>query len=145
MARPRVGVSRASRAYVAYAWNMRLLLNLLWVVFGGGFVIWLEYVLGGLLLCLTVVGIPFGLQCFKVAGFGLWPFGRLAVRDEAASSIGCLLNAIWLVFAGVWIFLSHVGLALTLALTLIGIPFALQHLKLAVLALAPFGVTVRES
>lgn len=124
---------------------MRLLLNLLWVVFGGGLVIWLEYVLGGLLLCLTVVGIPFGLQCFKVASFGLWPFGRVAVRDDAGSPIGCLLNAVWLLFAGVWIFLSHVGLALGLAITLIGIPFAVQHVKLALLALAPFGVTVRES
>ena len=121
---------------------MRLLLNVLWVFFGGGLLIWLEYVLGGLLLCLTIVGIPFGLQCFKVAGFGLWPFGRVAMRDGSAT-IGCLLNALWLVFAGVWIFLSHVSLAISLALTIIGIPFAIQHLKLAMLGLAPFGLTVR--
>jgi uncharacterized membrane protein YccF (DUF307 family) len=124
---------------------MRFVLNVLWVVFGGGFVIWLEYVLGGLLLCLTVVGIPFGVQCFKVAGLGLWPFGRTAVREEGSAAIGCLLNALWLLFAGVWIFLSHVSLAIGLGLTLIGIPFAIQHLKLALLGLAPFGVSVREA
>jgi uncharacterized membrane protein YccF (DUF307 family) len=123
---------------------MRLLLNVLWVIFGGGWLIWLEYVVGGLLLCLTIVGIPFGLQCFKVAGFGLWPFGRAAVRDDGSAAIGCLLNALWLVFAGVWIFLSHVSLAISLGLTIIGIPFAIQHLKLAMPGLAPFGLTVRS-
>jgi uncharacterized membrane protein YccF (DUF307 family) len=123
---------------------MRTLLNLLWVVFGGGFLIWLEYVLGGLVLCLTVVGIPFGLQCFKIAGFGLWPFGRSAVADGPGSAIGCLLNAVWVITAGLWIFLSHVGLAISLGLTIIGIPFAIQHVKLAMLAFAPFGLTVHD-
>jgi uncharacterized membrane protein YccF (DUF307 family) len=70
--------------------------------------------------------------------------GRVVVVDGDASSIGCVLNAVWLVAAGIWIFLSHIGLALGLALTIIGIPFALQHVKLAMLALAPFGRTVRE-
>jgi uncharacterized membrane protein YccF (DUF307 family) len=124
---------------------MRFILNLLWVVFGGGFLIWVEYVLGGLLLCLTVVGIPFGVQCFKIAGFGVWPFGRTAVAEPGASAVGCVLNVLWVVFAGLWIFLSHVGLAITLALTIIGIPFALQHIKLAMLAFAPFGLSVREA
>jgi uncharacterized membrane protein YccF (DUF307 family) len=124
---------------------MRLFLNLLWVIFGGGFLIWLEYVLGGLILCLTIVGIPFGVQCFKIARFGLWPMGRNIVDASSASGIGCALNTVWLLAAGIWIFLSHVGLALGLALTIIGIPFAIQHVKLAMLALAPFGRTVQES
>lgn len=123
---------------------MRPILNILWVIFGGGFIIWLEYMLGGLLLCLTVVGIPFGVQCFKIAGLGLLPFGKDIVDAPGASPIGCALNVIWLVVAGVWIFLSHVVLGVGLAVTLIGIPFALQHLKLAMLALAPFGKLVRE-
>ena len=123
---------------------MRPILNVLWVIFGGGFIIWLEYLLGGLLLCLTVVGIPFGVQCFKIAGLALLPFGKDIVDAPGASAIGCLLNVFWLVIAGVWIFLSHIGLALALALTLIGIPFAIQHVKLAMLALAPFGKLVRE-
>ncbi|HZI02862.1 MAG TPA: YccF domain-containing protein [Archangium sp.] len=122
---------------------MRLLLNLLWIVFGG-FVIWLEYVIGGLLLCLTVVGIPFGMQCFKMAGLGLLPFGKDIVDAPGSSPIGCLLNVFWIIVAGIWIFLSHLVLALGLAVTIIGIPFALQHVKLAMLALAPFGKLVRE-
>ena len=125
---------------------MRPLLNLLWIILGGGFVIWLEYMLGGLLLCLTVVGIPFGVQCFKMAGLGLLPFGK-DIRDlPGASPIGCILNVFWLLVAGVWIFLSHLALAVPLAVSIIGLPFALQHLKLALLALAPFGkaVTARE-
>ena len=122
---------------------MRLLLNLLWIVFGG-FVVWLEYVIGGLLLCLTVVGIPFGMQCFKMAGLALLPFGKDIVDAPGSSPIGCLLNVFWIVVAGIWIFLSHLVLALGLAVTIIGIPFAIQHVKLAMLALAPFGKLVRE-
>ncbi|WP_375765687.1 YccF domain-containing protein [Archangium gephyra] len=122
---------------------MRLLLNIIWIVIGG-WLIWLEYVIGGLLLCLTVVGIPFGIQCFKLAGLGLLPFGKDIVDAPGASAIGCLLNVFWIVVAGIWIFLSHLGIALVFALTIIGIPFAIQHVKLAMLALAPFGKLVRE-
>jgi uncharacterized membrane protein YccF (DUF307 family) len=120
---------------------MRLLLNLLWIVLGGGFVLWLEYVLVGLLLCLTVIGIPFGLQCFKLAGLALLPFGKdIGVAERTRTGVlGLLFNILWLVVAGVWIFLTHVGLAVALAITIIGIPFAVQHVKLAVLALWPFG------
>lgn len=125
---------------------MRLILNILWVVLGG-FVIWLEYVLGGLLLCLTVVGIPFGLQCFKLAWLGLLPFGRDVYDDPAATEGGAglrfVMNIVWLVVAGVWIFLSHLAIAASLAITIIGIPFALQHLKLALLSLMPFGKAIR--
>lgn len=124
---------------------MRLILNLLWAVLGGGFVICLEYLLGGLLLCLTVVGIPFGVQCFKVAGLALFPFGKDILDAPGVNPVGCVLNVIWIVVAGIWIFLSHIGLALGLAVTIIGIPFAIQHVKLALLALAPFGKLVRET
>lgn len=124
---------------------MRLLLNILWIILGGGFIICLEYLIGGLLLCLTVVGIPFGLQCFKIAGLSLLPFGREILDEPGSSAVGCVLNVFWILVAGIWIFLSHIGLALTLALTLIGIPFAIQHVKLAMLALAPFGKRVRET
>ncbi|MBI5549147.1 MAG: YccF domain-containing protein [Deltaproteobacteria bacterium] len=119
---------------------MRLLLNLLWAVIGGGLVTALEYLLAGLLCCVTIVGIPFGMQCFKIAGLALFPFGKDFRSGGGASSF--IFNVLWLVFAGLWIFLSHLALALPLAVTLIGIPFAYQHLKLGMLALAPFGVTV---
>ena len=121
---------------------MALLLNVLWILVGGGFAICLEYMIGGLLLCLTIVGIPFGLQCFKLAELSLLPFGHEAIPDPEASTSGCLgifLNVFWFLVAGLWIFLTHVGLALALALTIIGLPFAWQHLKLAVFALRPFG------
>jgi uncharacterized membrane protein YccF (DUF307 family) len=125
---------------------MSLILNLLWVILGGGLVIGLEYLLGGLILCLTIVGIPFGLQCFKMAGFGFWPFGRDFVLEEDGLAGGVLrvvFNIIWFLVAGLWIFLSHLVLGVALALTIIGIPFALQHLKFGLLALAPFGRRVR--
>jgi uncharacterized membrane protein YccF (DUF307 family) len=120
---------------------MRLLLNVLWMILGGGILIWLQYVWGGLVLCVTVVGIPFGVQCFKVAGLGLMPFGK-DIEPSASGAIGGLLNVVWIVFAGIWIFLSHISLAAASAVTIIGIPFAIQHLKLALLALAPFGKRV---
>src|SRR5262245_61535565 len=123
---------------------MRLLLNLLWIIFGGGFVLWLEYVLVGLLLCLTIVGIPFGVQCFKIAGLAILPFGK-DIDDVAGGGSGAsvLLNVLWFVVAGVWIFLTHVALAIGLAITIIGIPFAVQHVKLALLAAWPFGRAAR--
>src|SRR3954471_2897109 len=120
---------------------LSFLLNVLWIIFGGGLVLCLEYALAGLLLCLTIVGIPFGLQCFKIAGLGLLPFGRDLRDTKRVPVFGTLANIVWFCVAGVWIFLSHVGLAIALGLTIVGIPFAIQHLKLALLALWPFGQT----
>jgi uncharacterized membrane protein YccF (DUF307 family) len=94
-----------------------------------------------------VVGIiPFGVQCFKIAGLGLFPFGKGIQeirRSTGGEAVGFLFNVIWFLVAGLWTFLSHLTLALGLAVTLIGIPFALQHLKLAVLALPPFDRQIR--
>lgn len=118
---------------------MRLLGNIIWIVFGG-WMIALEYVVGGLALCLTLVGIPFGIQCFKLAILGFAPFGQRPVPGRTLS--GCLalpLNIIWLVFAGFWIFITHIFWGIIFAITIIGIPFAQQHFKLAGLAFAPFG------
>lgn len=120
---------------------MNFLLNGLWMVFGGGFLTALEYSIAGLVLCLTGVGIPFGLQCFKLARLALTPFGRSFFAPRT-TLLGVVGNALWILLAGFWIFLTHLGLALSLALTVIGLPFALQHLKLAVLALAPFDVVL---
>jgi uncharacterized membrane protein YccF (DUF307 family) len=121
---------------------MRLLLNVLWAIFGGGFITALQYLLVGLLLCATVVGIPFGLQCFKIAGLAFFPFGKDYDDANRQGVARIAFNMLWLVFAGIWICLTHLSLALASAVTIIGIPFALQHIKLAVLALAPFGVEV---
>jgi uncharacterized membrane protein YccF (DUF307 family) len=124
---------------------MRILLNLLWIIFGGGFIIWIEYMLAGVILCITIVGIPFGVQCFKIAGIGLLPFGKNIQRDPNVRFFGTLGNVLWFLFAGLWIFISHVGLAIALAVTIIGIPFSVQHLKLALLALWPFGSVARAN
>jgi uncharacterized membrane protein YccF (DUF307 family) len=118
---------------------MNTLGNLIWLVFGG-FVTALGYVIGGAILCFTIVGIPFGLQCFKLAEFILWPFGREAVSTKAGG--GCLvtlLNIIWLLFGGLWIAIAHIVFGLLLFITIIGIPFGRQHFKLVEISLMPFG------
>jgi len=103
----------------------------------------IEYVLGGVVLCLTIVGIPFGFQCMKLSFLALVPFGK-EVR-HARASVGCLstaMNLIWILIGGIWIALTHVLFAILCAITVIGLPFAVQHMKLASLALAPFGKEV---
>ncbi|MEQ9499285.1 MAG: YccF domain-containing protein [Deltaproteobacteria bacterium] len=125
---------------------MRFLLNVLWIIFGGGFLTALEYLLAGVVLSLTVVGLPFGMQSFKLAGLAFMPFGKdieEVPRSAPGAVVGTFANVLWFVLAGIWIFLTHLGLAVGLAVTIIGIPFALQHLKLAVLALWPFGRKAR--
>lgn len=114
--------------------------NLLWIIFGGGLVIAFWYFVTGIVLCLTVIGIPFGYQLLKLAGLSLLPFGR-TIRSIPTSS-GCLsivFNIIWILIGGVWIALSHLVFAFLCAITIIGIPFAVQHLKLMELSLTPFG------
>jgi uncharacterized membrane protein YccF (DUF307 family) len=118
---------------------MNTLGNLIWLFLGGLFSA-LGYVVGGFILCLTVIGIPFGLQCFKLASFILWPFGREAV--STSSSGGCLvtlLNIIWIIFGGLWIAVVHIVFGLLLCITIIGIPFGRQHFKLIEISLMPFG------
>jgi uncharacterized membrane protein YccF (DUF307 family) len=118
---------------------MNILGNIIWLLFGG-LVSAAGYIVGGLALCLTVVGIPFGLQCFKLAGFVLWPFGRMAVNTAPAT--GCLfvfLNIIWIICGGFWLALAHIGFGILLFITIIGIPFARQHFKLVEISLMPFG------
>lgn len=121
---------------------MNTLGNLLWLFFGG-LISALGYVIGGFVLCFTIIGIPFGLQCFKLASFVLWPFGRMAVSTSTSS--GCLalsLNILWLIFGGFWIALSHLVFGLLLLITIIGIPFARQHFKLIEISLMPFGKAI---
>ncbi|MBW8816111.1 MAG: YccF domain-containing protein [Caulobacterales bacterium] len=121
---------------------MRLLMNLLWFVLGG----WISgslWILAGLLLAITVIGLPWTPAAFRMAGFSYWPFGRVVVdRDHGAT--GVVLNILWLVLAGWWLALHHLVLAVGLAVTIIGIPFAWQHIKLAGLALTPVGKAVVE-
>jgi uncharacterized membrane protein YccF (DUF307 family) len=117
--------------------------NLLWLLFGGFFAA-LGYFLGGLFLCITVVGIPWGLQCFKLAGLVLWPFGKEVV--SSSNNTGCLstlFNIIWLLSGGLYTALVHLVFGLLLTITIIGIPFARQHFKLIEISMMPFGKTIR--
>jgi uncharacterized membrane protein YccF (DUF307 family) len=125
---------------------MSTLGNILWIVLGGGIFLFLEYLLGGVLLCLTIVGIPFGIQCLKLSMLALVPFGkRVEGTDSASGFLAVLMNILWILFGGIALAVTHVLFGLLCAITIIGLPFARQHMKLATLALVPFGHTVRSS
>lgn len=113
--------------------------NVLWLVFSG---IWMAigFAVSGVVCCLTVIGIPFGIQAFKLAGFALWPFGRTVVlSEEGPTVLGTVFNVVWLVLFGWGLFVGALVSAALLCLTVIGIPFAVQSVKVGVLALWPFG------
>ena len=123
---------------------MSFLGNIIWLLFGG-IIIFLEYMISGLLLCISIIGIPFGLQCFKLGMLALWPFGRV-IQESSPIKGGCLyivFNVIWIFIGGIWITLTHLLFGLLLFITIIGIPFAMQHFKLAGLALTPFGKKIQ--
>ena len=121
---------------------MKLLGNIIWALFGGLFIA-LYYFVVGLLLCLTVVGIPFGLQLMKMAGFALWPFGHeVQAGPQDSGCLSVFMNILWIILGGIEIALTHLGLGVAFCVTIIGIPFGLQHFKMALLALVPFGKTV---
>lgn len=122
---------------------MNLLGNIIWLIFGG-FIIAIEYIISSFLLCLTIIGIPFGIQTLKLAGLALWPFGKIVQRRPDSGCLSTLMNLIWFFIGGIWIFLTHLIFGLLLCITIIGIPFGLQHFKLATLALTPFGRTITD-
>lgn len=122
---------------------MRLLLNLLWFILGG----WISgalWVLAGVILAITIVGLPWTPAAFRLAGFSAWPFGRIVAEGEGGTP-SVVLNILWFVLAGWWLALHHIALAVALAVTIIGIPFAWQHVKLALISLAPVGRAVVEA
>ncbi|MCF7886734.1 MAG: YccF domain-containing protein [Candidatus Marinimicrobia bacterium] len=123
---------------------MSLLGNLLWIVLGGGIFIFLEYLIGGLLLCITIIGIPFGLQCIKLSVLGLFPFGKRVERTSRSSGfISIIMNILWILVGGIWVSITHLIFAVLTGITIIGLPFAKQHIKLASMALAPFATQIR--
>ena len=118
---------------------MNLLGNLIWLLFGG-LLTALEYLVSSIILCITIIGIPFGLQTLKLAQLALWPFGsEIRQKKNAVGCLSTLMNVIWLLCGGIWICLTHLGFGILLCITIIGIPFGIQHFKLAALALTPFG------
>lgn len=128
---------------------MSMILNVIWFVLGGIFM-GIGWVLAGLVMFVTIIGIPWGRACFVIAGFSFFPFGRTIIRrdeltgreDIGTSPFGFLGNVIWFLICGWWLALGHVLSAVACFVTIIGIPFAIQHLKLASISLAPIGKKV---
>ena len=120
---------------------MRLLGNIIWLLFGG-LATGIGWWIAGVLAAITIIGIPFSIAAFRIGTFSFWPFGREIVdrpEGEAGKLLILLGNIIWIVLGGIWLALAHLFFALLLGITIIGIPFAVQHLKLAHLSLTPYG------
>jgi uncharacterized membrane protein YccF (DUF307 family) len=118
---------------------MNLLGNLIWLIFGG-IIIAIEYFVGSIILIITIIGIPFGLQTLKMAALALWPFGRdTRVQPRASGCLYIFMNVLWLLTGGLCIAVTHLIFGAILCITIIGIPFGLQHFKLTAIALNPFG------
>lgn len=118
---------------------MNCLGNIIWLIFGG-IITALEYFVSSLLMIITIIGIPFGLQTLKLAALALWPFGKTVIEKTSSSScLSVVMNVLWLVLGGIVICITHLAFGLLLCITIIGLPFGRQHFKLARLALMPFG------
>ena len=117
---------------------MRFLLNVVWLIFGGLALV-AGYLVAGLLCCLFIVTIPFGIAAFRIALYALWPFGRTVV-DSPSAGVGSVVgNVLWLVIAGIWITIGHLIAGVALCVTIIGIPLGLAHFKLMPISLMPLG------
>ncbi len=117
---------------------MRVIGNILWLLLGG-IELAVGYALAGLISFVFIITIPFGVVSFRLAGYALWPFGRVLVRKPGAGVGSGLANLVWILIAGIWLAIGHLLAAFINAITIIGIPFAVAHLKLAGAALTPFG------
>jgi uncharacterized membrane protein YccF (DUF307 family) len=116
-------------------------LNLLWLVLAG---LWLAlgYALAGIVMCLLIITIPFGIAAFRLTGFVVWPFGRTLVRRPGAGAASAIGNVLWFVLVGLWMAIAHLVTGVLLCLTIIGIPLGLGNFKLAVATLTPLGKEV---
>lgn len=118
---------------------MKIIGNIIWVFFGG-LQISIEYFVGGLVLMLTIIGIPFGVQCMKLGMFALWPFGsEVSQKETNHDSLNLFMNVLWFFVGGYGIWITHILFGILFYLTIIGIPFGKMHFRLANLALSPFG------
>ncbi|WP_344632812.1 YccF domain-containing protein [Streptomyces glaucosporus] len=123
---------------------MRTLLNLVWLLLSG---LWmaLGYAVAGLVCLVLVVTIPWGIACFRIAAYALWPFGRrVAPRRDAGLASGAG-NVVWLVFAGIWLTLGHIAAGVGFCLTVVGIPFGIAHFKMVPVSLTPLGREIVRS
>ncbi|MGY5764213.1 YccF domain-containing protein [Brachybacterium sp. DNPG3] len=121
-----------------------LILNIIWLL-TAGWALFLGYLLAGLLACIFIVTIPFGIASFRIAWFVIWPFGREVVDTGRTGAVGAVGNVIWFLIAGWWLALGHIGTALAQAVTIIGIPLAWANIKLIPVTCFPFGKEVVDS
>ena len=117
---------------------MKTILNIIWLLLSGLW-LFLSYLLAGVLLCITVIGIPFGIAAFRIGRFALWPFGYTTVERRDAGAPSCIGNVLWLVLAGWWLALGHIVTGVMLCLSVIGIPFGIANFKLIPVSLFPLG------
>jgi uncharacterized membrane protein YccF (DUF307 family) len=120
---------------------MRTLLNLIWLIFAG-FWLALGYFLAGVICCVLIITLPFGIAAFRIGVFALWPFGKTIVRRREAGALSMIGNVIWFVFAGLWLAIGHLVSGVALCLTIIGIPLGLANFKLIPVSLMPLGVDI---
>ncbi|WP_072687146.1 YccF domain-containing protein [Rhodococcus marinonascens] len=123
---------------------MRLLLNIIWLLFGG---LWLAlgYFVAGIICCLLIITIPFGIASFRVGVYALWPFGKTVVDKPTAGAGSLIGNVIWFIFAGLWLALGHILTAIAMAITIIGIPLAVANLKMIPISLMPLGKDIVDT
>lgn len=120
---------------------INFILNILWLVLGG-VVMALGWALAGVIMCILIITIPFGIAAFRFAGYALWPFGRTVVHRPDAGTASLIGNVIWFILAGWWIALGHIVSGVLLCITIIGIPFGVANFKLAILAVMPLGKAI---
>jgi len=123
---------------------MKTIANVLWFILSG---VWLgiSYLLAGVIACITIIGIPFGIQAFKLAGYVMWPFGRTLQESPGNRFSKGVMNIIWIIVGGLWLALAHLLLGIVLCLTILGIPFGIKNFSMAKLALFPFDFSVVDS
>jgi uncharacterized membrane protein YccF (DUF307 family) len=122
---------------------MRTILNVIWLIFAG---IWLAlaYALAGIICCILIITIPFGIASFRIAAYTLWPFGRTVVRDPQAGVMSTIGNIIWFIVAGIWLAIGHVITAIPLFVSIIGIPLGIANLKMIPVSLLPLGARIED-
>ncbi|MDV7357083.1 YccF domain-containing protein [Rhodococcus sp. NPDC019627] len=123
---------------------MRLLLNIIWLIFGG---LWLAlgYFVAGILCCILIITIPFGIASFRVGVYALWPFGKTVVDKPTAGVASLIGNVIWFIIAGLWLAIAHIVTAVAMAITIIGIPLAVANIKMIPISLMPLGKDIVDA
>ena len=123
---------------------MNTLLNIIWLVLSG-FWLWLSYMIAGIICCILIVTIPFGIASFRIAQYALWPFGKTVVPKPTAGVFSVIGNVIWVIVAGIWIAIEHVLSGIALCITIIGIPLGIANFKMVPIALMPLGKEIVDS